>query len=501
MPENSLPKRKARDTRFFYGYVVVAAALLIDLMLAGIHFTFGVFFKPVSGEFGWTRAATSGAFTFYSIFHGALFILTGRISDRFGPKPMLIASAAFFGIGFFLMSQIHAIWQLYLYYGVFIAMGMSGGFVPLMSTIARWFDKRRGLMTGLVLAGGGVGQALFPPLGTWLISVFEWRQAYVIFGVGVMVLVFVLALFLKRDPAQMGQMPFGSDAAPGGGKGAASQAVLSFRQAAATRPFWQYCLAIVFAQFGLGMMVVHAVPHGIDLGMAPAAAATVVTTFAGVGVAARVVFGAVTDRIGGKRVMAVMCLVLAVSLLSIAAIRSVPAFYALAALFGIGFGGFVSSMSPLAAQLFGLRSHGVIFGVATFGATIGGGLGPLMAGAIYDATGSYTVAFVITGLLCLVAFAAVLSVKAPRSLRGGVSGVSTEGGVPGDRIPQNHGCGLLRRCASRKDTSGARSPEWWSPKRWSQVVKGLSAAATSGPRSPLPFLGPRKVDDHSRDHD
>jgi MFS family permease len=416
LTENSLPKRGARDTRFFYGYVVVAAALLIDLMLAGIHFTFGVFFKPVSGEFGWTRAATSGAFTFYSIFHGLLFIVTGRISDRFGPKPMLIASAAFFGAGFFLMSQIQAIWQLYLYYGVFIAVGMSGGFVPLMSTVARWFDKRRGLMTGLVLAGGGVGQALFPPLGTWLISVFEWRQAYVIFGIAVMVVVAALALLLRRDPSQVGQLPYGSEPTRKMGQGTPPQEGLDFRQAAATRQFWQYCLAIVFAQFGLGLMVVHAVPHGIDLGMAPAAAATVVTTFAGVGVAARVVFGGVTDRIGGKRVMAVMCLVLGASLLSIAAIRSVPAFYALAALFGIGFGGFVSSMSPLAAQLFGLRSHGVIFGVATFGATIGGGLGPLMGGGIFDATGSYSMAFVVTGLLSLAAFGVVMFVNAPRRL-------------------------------------------------------------------------------------
>jgi MFS family permease len=416
VPGNNLPTNEARDTRFFYGYVVVAAALLIDLILAGIHFTFGVFFKPVSQEFEWTRAATSGAFTLYSMFHGLLFVLTGRISDRFGPKPMLIASAVFFGLGFFMMSKIHAIWQLYLYYGIFIAVGMSGGFVPLMSTIARWFDRRRGLMTGLVLAGGGVGQALFPPLGTWLIDVFDWRKAYVIFGIGVMVLVGALALLLRRDPTQVGQVAYGSVAAGGRKKTSTAQDGLSFREAAATRQFWQYFLAIVFAQFGLGMMVVHSVLHGIDLGMAPTTAATVVTTFAGVGVAARVVFGAVTDRIGGKRVMASACLILAASLLSIAAVRSVPVFFALAAIFGIGFGGFVSSMSPLAAQLFGLRSHGVIFGVATFGATIGGGLGPLMAGAIFDSTGSYVAAFIITGLLSLVAFVAVLFVKAPRNL-------------------------------------------------------------------------------------
>ena len=415
MPEASIRTTQTRGTGFFYGYVIVASALVIDLILAGIHFTFGVFFKPVSAEFGWTRAATSGAFTLYSMFHGALFILTGRITDRFGPKPMLIASGLFFGLGFVLMSTITAIWQLYLYYGVLIAVGMSGGFVPLMSTVARWFIKRRGLMSGLVLAGGGLGQSVFPPLTTWLISEFEWREAYMIFGAGVLVLVVALALLLKRDPGRVGQVPYGSEPALGEPQAANTQAGLTFGQALSTREFWQYFAAIVLAQFGLGMMVVHAVPHGIDLGMDAAAAATVVTTFAGVGVGARVAFGAVTDRIGGRWVMASMCLVLAVALLGMSATRALPAFYALAALFGLGFGGFVSSMSPLAAQLFGVRSHGAIFGVATFGATIGGGLGPLMAGAIFDSRGSYALAFVVTGILCVVAFVSVLLLKVPRS--------------------------------------------------------------------------------------
>jgi MFS family permease len=414
LPENTIPVTEARPTRFFYGYVVVAAALLIDLVMAGIHFTFGAFFKPVSAEFGWTRAATSGAFTLYSMFHGFLFIITGRISDRFGPKPMLIASAAFFGLGFFLMSRITSIWQLYVFYGGLIAVGMSGGFVPLMSTIARWFDKRRGLMTGLVLAGGGLGQAVFPPLTTWLIEKYDWRQAYLMFGIGVLVVLFLLSLFLKRDPAQMGQVPYGARVFTVPGKSERRNVYgLSLKEAMGTRSFWQYALAIIFVQFGLGMMVVHAAPHGMDLGMEAAAAATVVTTFAGVGVGARVVFGWVTDRVGGKRVMAMACGVLGVSLLGMSAVHSVPGFYAFAAVFGLGFGSFVSSMSPLAAQLFGLGHHGAIFGGASFGAAIGGGLGPLMAGAIFDSTGAYTIAFIITGALSLVSLAAVLSLKVP----------------------------------------------------------------------------------------
>jgi len=415
VPEDNTKAGGEKTPRLFYGYVIVAAALLIDMIMAGVHFTFGVFFKPVSSEFGWTSAATSGAFTFYSIAHGALYIATGKISDRFGPKPMMIASGLFFGLGFFLMSGISSIWQLYLY-NFLIAVGISGGFVPLLSTITHWFEKRRGLMTGLVLAGGGLGQAIFPQIGTWLIAEYDWPAAYRIFGVGILIGVILLSLFLRKDPAQMGLVPYG--AISGTGNKEKVRTGLSIKEVIHTGRWWLFFTSIILFQFGLGVMVVHAINHGIDLGMSAAAAAGIVTTFAGVGIAARVFFGAVVDRIGGKYVMALGILVLAVSMLGIALTRSVGLFYTLAAVFGLGFGASISSMSPLTAQLFGLRSHGVIFGVATFGATVGGGLGPLMAGAIFDATDSYSLAFIIASVLSLVAFTGIMFLKVPKMISG-----------------------------------------------------------------------------------
>ena len=401
---------EAKEKRLFYGYVIVATALLIDLILAGVHFTFGIFFKPVSTEFGWTRAATSGAFTFYSIFHGALFIITGRINDRFGPRLLLVASGLFMGLGYFLMSRISAIWQLYLFYGVIVSIGMSGGFVPLMSTVARFFVKRRGLMTGLVLAGGGIGQSILPPLTSWLIATFEWRTAYILVGGSVFVLVILWAQLLRRDPGQVRQVPYGSEEVASEGITSQSRG-LSLQQAMSTKQFWLYCAAVVLAQFGIGMMIVHCVPHAIGLGMSPTSAASVMTTFAAVGIVARIVLGSAVDRIGGKRVLVATCLLISVALLGLAGIRTIWSLYLFAAVFGFGFGGFVSVMSPLAAQLFGLTSHGTILGVTTFAATVGAGVGPLVAGAIFDATNSYSQAFLVAGVLSLCAFILALSLR------------------------------------------------------------------------------------------
>ncbi|MBM2824681.1 MAG: hypothetical protein HW402_345 [Dehalococcoidales bacterium] len=404
------PVAEDRKNRFFYGYVIVATALLLNLLLASVHFTFGIFFKPVSIEFGWTRAATSGAFTFYNIFLGALFIITGRINDRFGPRLLLTASGLLLGLGYVLMSSINAIWQLYLFYGVIVAAGMSGGFVPLLSTLARWFVKRRGLMTGLVLAGGGIGQSVSPLVTSWLIATFSWRTAYIIIGITVFVLITLLAQLLRRDPSQVGQIPYGTKEATGEGK-TWEHGGLSLRQAMSTKRFWQYCLATICAQFGIGVMVVHSVPHAIGLGMSPTSAASVMTTMAGVGIAARLILGVVSDKIGGKRILVAMCLLMSIALLGLASTRTVWSLYLLAAVFGFGFGGFVAVMSPLVAQLFGLTAHGAIFGVSIFGGSLAAGIGPLVAGAIFDATNSYSLAFLVAGVLGLGAFTLALFLR------------------------------------------------------------------------------------------
>ena len=133
MPDNRKPK-------FFYGYVVVLAAFVIMMVTYGAVFTFGVFFKPLLAEFGWTRATTSTAYSLSVFLHGLFYIVMGRLNDRFGPRIVLTVSGFFLGLSYLLMSQISAVWQLYLFYGVLTAIAISG-YVPLPSTVATWFVK------------------------------------------------------------------------------------------------------------------------------------------------------------------------------------------------------------------------------------------------------------------------------------------------------------------------------------------------------------------------
>ena len=135
-----------RKPYMFYGYMIVLAGFLISAVIWGAAYSFGVFLKPLAADFGWTRAVTSGAYAMSMFALGLLVMVTGRLNDRFGPRIVMTGCGLFLGLGYILISQITTLWQMYLFYVVLVGVGMSGGFVPLASSVARWFVKRRGLL-------------------------------------------------------------------------------------------------------------------------------------------------------------------------------------------------------------------------------------------------------------------------------------------------------------------------------------------------------------------
>ena len=221
----------------FYGYVIVAACCFSMALIFSVHYAFGVFFKPLSASFGWTRAMTAGAFSLVWIMQGLLSIVMGGLNDRFGPRSVLTIGALLIGGGYLLTSQTQSISELYLFYGVLVGAGLGSTFVPLTSTTAHWFVKRRGVMTGIVASGVGVGALVGPPVANWLIANYNWRVTYHYMGAVVLIGVLVAAQFLRRDPMQMGTRPYGAGKGDGldlkvGAHG------LSLRDAAKAWQFW-----------------------------------------------------------------------------------------------------------------------------------------------------------------------------------------------------------------------------------------------------------------------
>ena len=404
---------KPRKPRIFYGYIVAIAAFCVMMVGGGTFYAFGIFFKPLLAEFGWTRAMTSGAWSLCALLAGLLGIGMGRLSDRFGPRPVVTACGFFVGLGYLLMSQISAIWQLYLFYGVILAIGGSGIPVPIISVIPRWFVKRRGLVTGIVLSGMGVGIMVVPPLARHLISIYDWRTSYIIVGIVALISIMLAGQFLRRDPSQMGQVPYGEDEVKEPGLKPEAQGV-SLRGVIHIKQFWMLCAILICHSFGVQAILVHIVSHATDLRISQTIAANILVFIGGLSIAGRVIMGSAGDRIGNKRAVTIVLILVTASLFWLLITKEVWMFFLFAAIFGFGYGGFAGLLSPIVAELFGLSSLGAILGGLFFGITIGGAIGPLLAGYIFDTAGSYNLAFLIYGIVSIIATVLTILLKPTR---------------------------------------------------------------------------------------
>lgn len=405
----------AKPGRFFYGYIIVAAGFFSLVAMEGALYSFGIFLEPLTTEFGWTRAETSGAYALLTGLHGFLYIVSGRLTDRFGPRKVLTVCGLLLGTGYLLTSQITALWQLYVTLGIIVAMGQSGGFVPLLSTVARWFNGRRGLMSGIVIAGIGVGTMVMPPLASRLIAAYDWRTSYQVIGLIVIVVLVTAARFLKRDPARAGLKPYPAPReAPSAA--ASSNGGVSLRETLRTREF--RVLAVMLFSFGFGQISVmtHVVPAAIDAGAPGVLAANIMAFIGGAGVVGRIGVGGASDRLGNRLSIVLSYTLLCAALIVLVFARELPVFYLVGALFGFGYGAYMAVLSPTIAELYGLKEHGAIFGVLTFVTTTGGAIGPLVTGRIFDTTGSYFLAFSVCAALMALGLGLAVWLKRRRAV-------------------------------------------------------------------------------------
>lgn len=384
--------------RFYYGYIIVAATFAIMLVTWGMFASFGIFLNPVLDDFHWERAIFSGAFSLAIAMHGVLALLTGRLTDKLGPRIVVTISGAVFGIGLVLMSQVSAIWQIYLFYGVMVGVGLAGSFVPLVPTISRWFAERRGLIMGVATSGMSIGILVMPPVANWLIEGWGWRNSFLIMGCLLLVVVIAAAQFLKRDPGQLVPSANGADRASA--EDLASQVTgHSLSEVLRLRQFWMIAIAYLCVLLAMQATMVHVAPHAIELGIPAASAAWIVSLTGGASIISRFTSGMIMDRIGSKLTLIIIFTLITAGMFVLYRASGLGMFYLFAILVGLGHGGFSVTMSPVLVELFGLKWHATILGFAFFVFSSGGALGPVMAGRIFDVNGNYYLAWLVCGLI------------------------------------------------------------------------------------------------------
>jgi MFS family permease len=385
----------------FLPWMVVGAVWVTLAIASGLYFSFPVFFVALLEEFGWSRGATAAAFSISSIVQGMLSPVVGILVDRLGPRRVMLGGACLLGGACVLSSRIGSLWSLYMLTGVLAAAGVCAvSWVPSGALIARWFAERRGSMMGLAFSGMGAGVLAIGPLAQWLIAEHGWRAAYLVLGLGTLVvLVPLIWLGVREAPVVT---PPGRDEIGGNPARPAGSEV---GDALRTRAFWALFFAYLCTPLAVFSVVTHQVAFAVDHGFPRLFAASIFGLTGLLSTVGRIAFGIAADRIGRATSATISYGCTAVGTLCLLALEVRPhavALYAYALFFGLGFGARGPIITAMASQLFPGRRFGAIYGILSVGNGIGGGVAPWFGGFVHDLTGSYRVAFLIAVGFCAV---------------------------------------------------------------------------------------------------
>lgn len=399
----------------YYGWVIVLIGFFALCMNALAIFGFGVFLKPLTEEFGWERGALSTAFSISLLIGGILSLFTGRLSDRYGPRILVTIAGLALGVGLILTSQVNSLWQLYLVWGFSVGIGISCSVIPIISSIPRWFTVRRGIALAIPAAGFSLGGVIGPIIIERLISAFDWQQAFIVIGILPLVIAVPLAQLMKREPE-----PASSEAR------AETEVVEEVRVVEPTThglPFiemvrnrWFWLLGSMQFSFGFctQMIIVHITPYGTDVGLSAITAASILSISSATGIFGNLLMGSLADRFNPRLTLSGCYITMTLSLVWLLFTREPWMFYIFAIVFGAARGGIAPVQTMVPAEMFGLKHLGSFIGAFLLFGTLGGVLGTPAAGFIFDASGSYSLAFwlaIIFGTLACVVSMILLRYK------------------------------------------------------------------------------------------
>lgn len=403
----SIAKKLADSSRFYYGWVIVGVALISMAFWMGIRTSFSVFYVALLEDFPWNRGSSAGVQSMALITYTCMAPLVGGLIDRFGPRRVIAPGILILAVGLMLCSKIEILTQFYIFYGVVAGTGISCiGIVSYSAILAHWFEKKRGLASGIAVSGMGLGTFLLVPMSQSFISMWGWRMTFIITGCLVLIiLVPANALFLRHKPQELGQRPDGSAPSESNHKNPSRDRPCktqdndwTLRKAASTLRFWSLVFFPFFGFIAVFIIVVHQVRFLVDQGIDKMTAAFI---FALVGIVSsifRVFWGWLSDRISRELTytLGIVCGCLGAGSLLLFEIHGSAFFtYSFFVFFGMGWGATAPMFMAVAADLFKGRIFGLIYGFVEAGIGIAGAFGAWIAGFIFDKTQSYQSAFIL----------------------------------------------------------------------------------------------------------
>jgi MFS family permease len=428
------PKEKTSGFHLFYGWYVLAASFVILFFNAGARFSIGIMFKPMIGEFGWSRSSMSLAFFFYMIFFALSITVVGRFYDRYGPKWVIAISTLFLSAGYMSISAIDSLWQFFIYYGFLAAIGLGGTSLPLMAVvISKWFEKGRGLAASLALSGSCLGQFALVPVLTILVVRYGWRTSHLSLGLVMLVVnIFLALLVIKGDPDDFGQRPFGyeiedneKESKDQSSSGTNFQDA-GLREAMGTYSFWLYSIVLFICGSGDFLVSTHLIPFVTDHGISVTTAGNMLAWYGLMSLGGILIAGPASDLIGCKIPIALSFVLRIFLFLMILKYQNLVSFYIFALAFG--FTHLITGpLTPiLMGKLYGFSHIGLLSGLVFTIHYLAGGFWAYVGGLIFDQTGSYRLAFILSTFMALVAFFCTVLIRERRhqKVQSNANGVS-----------------------------------------------------------------------------
>jgi MFS family permease len=402
-----VPEKAHASSRIFYGWYVMAAGFFLLFFQSGARYSFGIMFKPMMAELGWSRASISSVFFLNMVFLALTMTVAGRFYDRYGPKWVIFISTVLLAAGYICTSWMHTLWQFHLFYGVLTAIGTGGATIPL----------------SLALSGACLGQFFLVPIFNRLVLIYSWRISYLLIGLIILVVNTILAFTVfKGDPEDLGIQPYGrtdtqNRADPDGcGNSVPSAKDLNLKQAMKTYSFWLFLVSMFICGGGDFLIIIHLVPFATDYGVAPTAAANMLALSGLMSLGGILIAGPVSDLIGNKIPIAASFVLRLLLFLMILKYRTPISFYIFAG--GFGFTLLITAplVTTLTGRLYGFAHLGLISGFVTTIHHLGGGFWTYMGGLLFDKTGSYQIILAVSAVLAVIATICTMALKEKRHL-------------------------------------------------------------------------------------
>lgn len=399
--------------KIFYGWWIVFACFLISLYVSSVIFYgFTAFFEPLVEDFGWSYTQISFAASLRGLEMGLLFPLIGFLVDRFGSRKLIFCGVVVVGFGLLVLSFTQS---LAMFYGSFLLLGFGVGGVSSvvsMTVVANWFRKKVGIALGVMMSGFGASGLLVPVI-VRLIDVYNWRNTLIILGLGMWSLGIPLSFVIRNRPEQYGYLPDGTSSSDQGGDNEIQDKAVEIgvKEALKKKSFWYLNIAETIRFMALAAVVTHVMPYLSSVGISRASAGLVAGAIPLFSIIGRFGLGWLGDILDKKYVMAMALLSMSLGMLAFGYVRVMWLLFLFLVLFSSGSGGSMVLRGAILREYFGRDSLGKILGITMGFASIGGIIGPILAGWVFDTLGSYhLIWFVFCGIIGL-AIGLILKIK------------------------------------------------------------------------------------------